>query len=176
MTEARDSLSAVRAHTPSLTHIDSFALRIRQHGAWRRRWPRGDRCTRYSYASGVQDFESGRHTRNAPANHRGSSGRVCTFCIVCKPFVTYKLRLSNVTSTLKYGEKWCPGAELNHRHTDFQSAALPTELPGLWGIPDAAGQASASTARPWLIGNRPHAVESGGNTKFSILRFFIPLM
>ena len=27
-------------------------------------------------------------------------------------------------------KKWCPGAELNHRHADFQSAALPTELPG----------------------------------------------
>ena len=27
-------------------------------------------------------------------------------------------------------EKWCPGAESNHRHADFQSAALPTELPG----------------------------------------------
>ena len=26
--------------------------------------------------------------------------------------------------------KWCPGAELNHRHCDFQSHALPTELPG----------------------------------------------
>ena len=25
---------------------------------------------------------------------------------------------------------WCPGAELNHRHADFQSAALPTELLG----------------------------------------------
>ena len=27
-------------------------------------------------------------------------------------------------------EKWCPGADSNHRHADFQSAALPTELPG----------------------------------------------
>jgi hypothetical protein len=26
---------------------------------------------------------------------------------------------------------WWPRAELNHRHTDFQSAALPTELLGL---------------------------------------------
>ena len=25
---------------------------------------------------------------------------------------------------------WCPGAELNRRHRDFQSRALPTELPG----------------------------------------------
>src|SRR5690349_8037692 len=26
-----------------------------------------------------------------------------------------------------------PGRELNPRHADFQSAALPTELPGRWG-------------------------------------------
>jgi hypothetical protein len=25
---------------------------------------------------------------------------------------------------------WCPGTELNRRHEDFQSSALPTELPG----------------------------------------------
>src|ERR1700719_1626679 len=25
---------------------------------------------------------------------------------------------------------WCPGTESNCRHADFQSAALPTELPG----------------------------------------------
>jgi hypothetical protein len=28
-------------------------------------------------------------------------------------------------------QKWCPGTELNRRHEDFQSSALPTELPGL---------------------------------------------
>ena len=28
-------------------------------------------------------------------------------------------------------EMWCPGADSNHRHEDFQSSALPTELPGL---------------------------------------------
>ena len=27
-------------------------------------------------------------------------------------------------------KKWCPGVELNYRHRDFQSRALPTELPG----------------------------------------------
>ena len=27
-------------------------------------------------------------------------------------------------------EKWCPGAESNHRHEDFQSTALPLSYPG----------------------------------------------
>ena len=31
---------------------------------------------------------------------------------------------------LREEEKWWPGRELNPRHADFQSAALPTELPG----------------------------------------------
>ena len=27
--------------------------------------------------------------------------------------------------------KWCPGAESNHRHEDFQSTALPLSYPGM---------------------------------------------
>ena len=34
--------------------------------------------------------------------------------------------------------QWCPGAESNHRHCDFQSHALPTELPGRAGRPGGA--------------------------------------
>jgi hypothetical protein len=29
-----------------------------------------------------------------------------------------------------FNQKWWPKAELNRRHKDFQSSALPTELPG----------------------------------------------
>ncbi len=35
--------------------------------------------------------------------------------------------------------EWCPGAESNHRHCDFQSHALPTELPGHFQGREARG-------------------------------------
>ena len=41
----------------------------------------------------------------------------------CRP-LPYRL----ATSPSIYN-KWCPEAESNHRHGDFQSPALPTELP-----------------------------------------------
>src|SRR4051812_37784257 len=55
---------------------------------------------------------------------------------------------------------WCPGTELNRRHEDFQSSALPTELPGPEGgrekrarkIPCASGGVNAA----------PSAVHSEG--------------
>ena len=31
-------------------------------------------------------------------------------------------------------EEWCPGAESNHRHEDFQSTALPLSYPGMDGV------------------------------------------
>src|SRR5579862_9337031 len=39
-----------------------------------------------------------------------------------------------------WGREWCPGAESNHRHCDFQSHALPTELPGRLNPRDARGK------------------------------------
>jgi hypothetical protein len=59
------------------------------------------------------------------------------------PFRTHRgrkcyLRLKdNCDPRVLNGSEWCPGAESNHRHADFQSAALPTELPGHpsgWGL------------------------------------------
>src|SRR5713101_6225880 len=53
-------------------------------------------------------------------------------------------------------DRWCPGAELNHRHRDFQSRALPTELPGR----RARGRNAARGARG-LIEARSGAVQNG---------------
>ena len=39
---------------------------------------------------------------------------------------------------LSYYRMWCLGAESNHRHVDFQSTALPTELPRHTGDPEGA--------------------------------------
>jgi hypothetical protein len=43
---------------------------------------------------------------------------------------------------------WCPGAESNHRHCDFQSHALPTELPGHPPRLEAGPQPIAHAIRP----------------------------
>ena len=39
---------------------------------------------------------------------------------------------------LSYYRRWCLGPESNQRHADFQSAALPTELPRHDGDPEGA--------------------------------------
>src|SRR3989344_5105704 len=43
-------------------------------------------------------------------------------------FMVSSIAQGRVSRYLK--EKWWPGSESNQRHADFQSAALPTELPG----------------------------------------------
>ena len=43
---------------------------------------------------------------------------------------THNLLITNqLLCQLSYTSKWCLGVESNRRHKDFQSSALPTELP-----------------------------------------------
>ena len=44
---------------------------------------------------------------------------------------TTELHPHDIMFLKKHHLKWCPEAESNHRHGDFQSPALPTELSGL---------------------------------------------
>ena len=47
------------------------------------------------------------------------------------PLKPYKMHKSNhVISICFIKDLWCPETELNRRHEDFQSSALPTELSG----------------------------------------------
>ena len=56
---------------------------------------------------------------------------------VCRPAVVPEQRPHNFDQLLgakihckSMVYKWCPGAESNHRHEDFQSTALPLSYPG----------------------------------------------
>lgn len=71
------------------------------------------------------------------------------------------------------GSEWCPGADSNHRHHNFQSCALPTELPGhTGGLLVSGGRAAApeelrtpsrcTEQRRRLIGPGPGSVQPPG--------------
>jgi len=67
------------------------------------------------------------YTRKAAQKKLAASGAAKLSQIIVPPSVPPKKEDSEINE-LEGG--WCPGAELNHRHRDFQSRALPTELPG----------------------------------------------
>ena len=53
--------------------------------------------------------------------------KVCVWCVF--EFHTHSVSVRNLSHWNCF-EKWCPGAESNHRHEDFQSTALPLSYPG----------------------------------------------
>ena len=64
--------------------------------------------------------------------HARAHEAICFFVleILLEPIIFLFIpKLLLALSTCKY---WWPEVELNHRHTDFQSVALPTELSGLF--------------------------------------------
>ena len=48
-----------------------------------------------------------------------------------RPEIARKLKTKRPHIAVRPCCRWCPDAESNHGHADFQSAALPTELSGL---------------------------------------------
>ena len=48
----------------------------------------------------------------------------------CATCVLWDFRERGNIKSITISELWCPEAESNHRHEDFQSSALPTELSG----------------------------------------------
>jgi hypothetical protein len=72
------------------------------------------------------------------------------------------------TLPLSYARKWCLGAESNHRHEDFQSSALPTELPRqmaeLTGIEPAISGVTGRHVKP-LHYSSPWWAVTGSNCR-----------
>ena len=56
---------------------------------------------------------------------------------------------------------WCPGAESNHRHEDFQSSALPTELPGQLATRKGL-EPSTSSVTGWHSNHLNYRATGGG--------------
>ena len=61
----------------------------------------------------------------------------------------HKRKARNKCGLRKALNRWCPGTESNRRHGDFQSPALPTELPGQRARHDTDATRSGQAAH-WL--------------------------
>src|SRR5207248_4989335 len=104
------------------------------------------------------------------SSRRKSSVDACS-CTCAQPFRTASLMHQLGPNWLEIPDRldglepltlrnWCPGAESNHRHGDFQSPALPTELPGpagarLYAARGLAGQGLRSARRGLRATLRP---------------------
>jgi hypothetical protein len=61
-------------------------------------------------------------------------------CPTCWPKAGRYRSKTWTMKSLRKLKRWCPGAGSNHRHCDFQSHALPTELPGHTREPKRRGE------------------------------------
>jgi hypothetical protein len=82
--------------------------------------------------------------------------------------VDLRFALGSGSSPISVEEKWCPGAGSNHRHCDFQSHALPTELPG-----HVAGPETQASGRFIVRSGGPvHPPSPSATARLARLRLF----
>jgi hypothetical protein len=91
---------------------------------------------------------------------RKSAGSPTAFCVpsvspIRKSPFDFRSELER-SHLIIWTKRWCPGAESNHRHRDFQSRALPTELPGR-----RLAVVSAARGARGLIEGRSGTVQNG---------------
>lgn len=98
---------------------------------------RGTICRDHFAGSVMRRTQYARRVNIGVMRINGSKRTQC----VCKPShgevaselphsaVLYPPAYSRISENNR-GKRWWPGVESNHRHEDFQSTALPTELPG----------------------------------------------
>ena len=92
----------------------------------RRRAGRGRMCVPFYTRDGVD----GAGERNRTINLLITNQLLCLLSYTSREcFVPRHLSRGTVRRADGEGFVWCLGADLNHRHRDFQSLALPTELP-----------------------------------------------
>ena len=101
--------------------------------------------------------QSGVRNESMPARTFGHAGQSARRV----PQNSRKLKASPANHQLSHWKKWCPGPELNQRHCDFQSHALPTELPGHLSAGRSPGRSRA------LIGG----LSGAGKRRLTALRF-----
>ena len=78
----------------------------------------------------TRDEVDGAGERNRTINLLITNQLLCLLSYTSREcFVPRHLSRGTVRRADGEGFVWCLGADLNHRHRDFQSLALPTELP-----------------------------------------------